>query len=238
MSKKRNGFTLAEVLITLGIIGVIAAIVLPTTMTNHTYKTLGVKLGKFASQLENSARPFVIQNESFNSNNNYALVNTYLDESFLVKNIDELTTQEVELSDGTTQEQVMLLLLDGTPPERSSTDTGFADSGKFAENQANKLVLKDGTSIVVYPLEGYNAQEEIDPYKVGEVVFGVTFSPNVAGLPNTVQQTYDFVVTELGFVYPNAENDKCMQYIYKNDFNTNSAMFKSGMACALQSTNS
>jgi prepilin-type N-terminal cleavage/methylation domain-containing protein len=50
MKKFKSGFTLAEVLITLGIIGVVAAIVMPSVMTNYTYKTVGVKLSKFVSQ--------------------------------------------------------------------------------------------------------------------------------------------------------------------------------------------
>ena len=47
---KKNGFTLAEVLITLGIIGVIAAITLPTLMSDTTSAQIGPKLAKAVSQ--------------------------------------------------------------------------------------------------------------------------------------------------------------------------------------------
>ena len=50
--KKKNGFTLAEVLITLGIIGVVAAITLPTFMNDGKLQQLGTKLSKFRSNLE------------------------------------------------------------------------------------------------------------------------------------------------------------------------------------------
>ena len=59
MKQLKAGFTLAEVLITLSIIGVVAAIVMPSVMTNYTYKTVGVKVAKFASQLEAASRPFI-----------------------------------------------------------------------------------------------------------------------------------------------------------------------------------
>jgi len=42
-----TGFTLAEVLITLGIIGVVAAITLPILVQNHKRKVVGVKLKNF-----------------------------------------------------------------------------------------------------------------------------------------------------------------------------------------------
>ena len=49
---KKFGFTLAEVLITLGIIGVVAAITLPTLNSNTTMASIGPKLGKAVSVFE------------------------------------------------------------------------------------------------------------------------------------------------------------------------------------------
>jgi len=49
---KKLGFTLAEVLITLGIVGVIAAITLPTLMTDTTSAQIGPKLAKAVSMFE------------------------------------------------------------------------------------------------------------------------------------------------------------------------------------------
>ncbi len=40
MSKFKHGFTLAEVLITLGVIGIVAAITLPSLITNYKVKVL------------------------------------------------------------------------------------------------------------------------------------------------------------------------------------------------------
>lgn len=49
---KKTGFTLAEVLITLGLIGVIAALTLPSLMTDTTAAQIGPKLAKAVSMFE------------------------------------------------------------------------------------------------------------------------------------------------------------------------------------------
>lgn len=43
-NRKKLGFTLAEVLITLGVIGVVSAITIPTLITNHQKRQTVVKL--------------------------------------------------------------------------------------------------------------------------------------------------------------------------------------------------
>jgi prepilin-type N-terminal cleavage/methylation domain-containing protein len=50
--KKRFGFTLAEVLITLGIIGVVAAMTIPTLMTNTTASQFKTAYKKSLSNLK------------------------------------------------------------------------------------------------------------------------------------------------------------------------------------------
>lgn len=52
----KKGFTLAEVLITLGIIGVVAAITIPTLITNHQKKVTVTKLQKAISILNQAYR--------------------------------------------------------------------------------------------------------------------------------------------------------------------------------------
>ncbi len=49
---KKNGFTLAEVLITLGIIGVISALTLPSLLNDTQGAQVGPKLGKAAAMFE------------------------------------------------------------------------------------------------------------------------------------------------------------------------------------------
>lgn len=54
--KVQVGFTLAEVLITLGIIGVVAAITIPTLMTNYQKKSTATQLKKTYATLANAVR--------------------------------------------------------------------------------------------------------------------------------------------------------------------------------------
>ena len=50
--KQFNAFTLAEVLITLGIIGIVAAMTMPTLIQNYKKQEYGAKLKKFNSVME------------------------------------------------------------------------------------------------------------------------------------------------------------------------------------------
>lgn len=56
---KKNAFTLAEVLITLGIIGVVAALTLPTLITNYKKQALVTQLKKSINIVENLANRIV-----------------------------------------------------------------------------------------------------------------------------------------------------------------------------------
>ena len=58
LPKKAKGFTLAEVLITLGIIGVVAALTIPTLMTNYKKKQYYTQFMKARSALENAIKLF------------------------------------------------------------------------------------------------------------------------------------------------------------------------------------
>ena len=54
MFKKFKAFTLAEVLITLGIIGVVAALTLPTLIQNHQKQVYVTQLKKAYSTINNA----------------------------------------------------------------------------------------------------------------------------------------------------------------------------------------
>lgn len=55
----RKAFTLAEVLITLGIIGVVAAITMPTLIHNHQKRSLEVATQKFYSMMSQAVRQYM-----------------------------------------------------------------------------------------------------------------------------------------------------------------------------------
>ena len=59
---RRAAFTLAEVLITLGIIGVVAAMTIPTLVSNYKVKTTSVKLKKFYSTMAQAIKMSEVDN--------------------------------------------------------------------------------------------------------------------------------------------------------------------------------
>ena len=108
MKNKRKGFTLAEVLITLGIIGVVAAITLPTLMQDASKQQLGVKLAKFQSNMEKITRTAAVEEDIknkeelcnlFDSELVYDTVNKYFGAS--CANYKNLTDKSMPLRDGT-----------------------------------------------------------------------------------------------------------------------------------------
>lgn len=74
---KRLGFTLAEVLITLGIIGVVAALTIPTLVAKHKEKVTVVKVKKAYSTLYNAFQ-FALANEG--TVDNWGLTGIYTDD--------------------------------------------------------------------------------------------------------------------------------------------------------------
>lgn len=60
-----KGFTLAEVLITLGIIGIVAAMTLPNIVGNYRKKTVETRLQRFYSVANNALKASEAENESW-----------------------------------------------------------------------------------------------------------------------------------------------------------------------------
>lgn len=56
---RKIAFTLAEVLVTLGIIGVVAAITMPTLIDNHQKKVAATRLEKFYSMMSQAVYQWV-----------------------------------------------------------------------------------------------------------------------------------------------------------------------------------
>ena len=69
---KKNGFTLAEVLITLGVVGVISAIVMPTFVSRTQTSKIGPKLSKAVAVFEQAAQ--AVLNDAGSDSLNSAVV--------------------------------------------------------------------------------------------------------------------------------------------------------------------
>ena len=59
----KKGFTLAEVLITLGVIGVVAALTVPNVLQSHQKKVWVTQLQKAYNQVSNAAVQYLSENE-------------------------------------------------------------------------------------------------------------------------------------------------------------------------------
>ena len=86
---KKCAFTLAEVLITLGVIGVVAAITIPGLMTKYRHHVMETNLAKFVSIINQAVRMSIAENGNFtyeppaNRDTNVAYLKEWFDEYLL-----------------------------------------------------------------------------------------------------------------------------------------------------------
>ena len=81
----KKGFTLAEVLITLGVIGVVAALTVPNVMQSHQKKVWVTQLQKAYNQVANAAANYLSENEISKLNDSgYFDVNDFMGKYFSV----------------------------------------------------------------------------------------------------------------------------------------------------------
>ena len=84
--KRRFAFTLAEVLVTLGIIGVVSAMTIPTLMSNHQRKVYVTQLHKVYNEIQQAAVTFLNSKNAVNLTeagiNSTATANTIITNNF------------------------------------------------------------------------------------------------------------------------------------------------------------
>lgn len=234
MKKMQNGFTLAEVLVTLAIIGVVAALTLPNLLVNNQYKAVGTKLAKFLSTTEQATRAYVAGNNSFDNstNSDIAEIAEFINDTYLIDSIGN--GDNINLEEGTTPSDPRTKL-DPTNSSMTRKVAKLKDGTyvSFSMCQQNNGTISDNAC--KGDVEG-RGKGIFGTNKVGNPVYKLSFDPNV-GTPNSVQHNFTFVVTELGFVYP-AANEPCLWNIYNNKFDTKAKMFKKGASCDGSATRS
>lgn len=166
----KKGFTLAEVLITLGIIGVVAALTLPSLITNYRKKQTVAQLKKVYSELSQAAQMSVVQNGDM-KNWDYNLsgeefFNTYL------SNFIKMGSQTVE---DAKKAGVVYIKASG---EEEVSFTNLYDSGKILTLASGTQILMDTvrySSIQTYlvDLNGFKK-----PNRIGVDVFALTVTPD------------------------------------------------------------
>jgi type II secretory pathway pseudopilin PulG len=87
MNKVKTGFTLAEALLTLGIIGILSAITMPQLVTAITKKRAGAVLGRTVEQIELGFQNVIQKhNDSVEDGSYYSELTTDMTEIFPIKN--------------------------------------------------------------------------------------------------------------------------------------------------------
>jgi len=117
---RKFGFTLAEVLITLGVIGIIAALTMPNLIANYRKKVLVTQLKKTVSTLEQGFH-MVLAEDGVDSLSNSSLASRYggccnIDKMYKIFNATELPQQGAfyELSQGAIPWATIVEFADGS----------------------------------------------------------------------------------------------------------------------------
>lgn len=220
MNKK--AFTLAETLITLGIIGVVAALTLPTVIQKYKEKQTVTQLKKIYSALSQSYLYAI---------NQYGQPN-------------EWTTEK-------TPEQIDLFFDNLTSNMKILKKCNASTEGCWAEHSAlvgeaynstafnhSKLITEDGTAITFYlnsPECQYLAwRADIKDHKITNICGGVQVDINGYKNPNKFgKDTFIFFATQTGIVAAGGINDES-EFNFKNNCNTNAKgtnQGQSGLGC-------
>ena len=205
--KKKAAFTLAEVLITLGVIGVVAALTMPTLLKNIAERSNSEAQANLAQKITKSMdlmradggleRTYNSTDEFVDEFSKYIKISTRCDADHIA---DCWPTKTVTTSDGKTY------------------DVSKAKTGKnlnLKDNKSNNvgIILADGATLILT----YNPDAGI----IGD---GDTVTPSFADLPigfgrtkkfaytTSVTSSIDFVMDVNGFKGPNSEARNGKQY--------------------------
>lgn len=145
MKNSCKGFTLAEVLITLGVIGVVATITMPTLIQKHREQVTVNKLLKAYSTVSNAYQMAVQENGDINywftdgagtgDNGEFSYNNSTYDNMNIFYNNLSRYLKTISVKEASTDNHTDIYSLDGTKVTHSIINTG-------------EIKLADGTSVI------------------------------------------------------------------------------------------
>ena len=159
---RKTAFTLAEVLITLGIIGVVAALTLPALINNYEKSVVETRMQKFYTNINTALKLSIVENgdmvdwtfpqDYYDADGSEKFFNTYLKNNLqYLKTVPRVTTSwptngiEVDLNDGSA------FVLSGTwityYPNANKKQRSGVDSFIFIINKNGNSVIPHGNEL-------------------------------------------------------------------------------------------
>ena len=159
--KRKIAFTLAEVLITLGIIGVVAAMTLPTLIQNHQKRSLEVATQKFYSTMSQAVKKYMADEGVDDLRNTPLASDNYedYDSPETIASIRNFVTKYLKVVEECDDEANNCFAPTYKSWDGSASDYNFTTEANYGGRR--DYVLADGTVIRI----GYNGNDDpIDLY--------------------------------------------------------------------------
>lgn len=183
MKLKYNAFTLAEVLITLGIIGVVAAMTMPTVINNLQNKANINKLKREYSVIQQAFQRIAAENDADFKNALSVCSDNSSDKEACLKNIFKAKLNVIQECDKNNGENLSKCFVPQAEAKQLNGKPVSIGGGYFNNDTTSGLVLNDGASLAFW-LDTVNCNSYLNPVKhrCGWVVVDVN-GPN--SNPNT-----------------------------------------------------
>ena len=167
---KKCAFTLAEVLITLGIIGVVAAITIPSLVTNYQKHVVETKLAKFNSTMNQAVRLSMVDNGDPDGWVEQSREYTYADMVDFMNTyfLPYMKYVKMERSTSNYNNGVRVILLDGSmftfAIDLNGGDIVYYVNGKTEINPRNKFQYQFTKRVHWSSADKMNSASYIEPY--------------------------------------------------------------------------
>lgn len=199
---KRNGYTIAEAIITMGIVGIVAALVIPAFVASYRKQAYASSLSKAVANLENALTTTIMRDGANDLFSTKAWKGTSED---FAKNLNlafekAVITQKTITPDESEESE-------GSEEEGSSGEGETPDETPVTET-IHEITLKNG---VVYQIKVQtsddDAKTEVDVSKSGTNLMSkagsLTIDVNGNAKPNTIgRDQFEYIIGADGHLYP------------------------------------